>query len=67
MGLKLAKQAVNQALDAQGQWAAIQAAFSLHELGHSHNMQVHNLPIDPEGVDVIRRQSKAATPVPGNT
>ncbi|MEW6472236.1 MAG: enoyl-CoA hydratase [Actinomycetota bacterium] len=59
MGLKLAKQAVNQALDAQGQWAAIQAAFSLHELGHSHNMQVHNLPIDPEGVDVIRRQSKA--------
>jgi enoyl-CoA hydratase len=58
MGLKLAKQAVNQALDAQGQWAAIQAAFSLHELGHSHNMQVHNLPIDPEGAAVIRRQAK---------
>jgi enoyl-CoA hydratase len=57
MGLKLAKQAVNQALDAQGQWAAIQAAFSLHELGHSHNMQVHKLPIDPDGVAVIRRQS----------
>ena len=59
MGLKLAKQAVNQSLDAQGQWAAIQAAFSLHELGHSHNMQVHNLPIDPEGAAVIRRQSSA--------
>lgn len=58
MGLKLAKQAVNQALDAQGQWGAIQAAFSLHELGHSHNMQVHNLPIDPEGAAAIRRQAK---------
>ena len=57
MGLKLAKQAVNQALDAQGQWAAIQAAFSLHELGHSHNMQVHKLPIDPDGVAIIRHQS----------
>jgi enoyl-CoA hydratase len=61
MGLKLAKQAVNQSLDAQGQWAAIQAAFSLHELGHSHNMQVHNLPIDPEGAEVIRRQAKASS------
>lgn len=60
MGLKLAKQAVNQSLDAQGQWAAIQAAFSLHELGHSHNMQVHNLPIDPEGAAVIRREAKAS-------
>lgn len=59
MGVKLAKQAVNQSLDAQGQWAAIQAAFSLHELGHSHNMQVHNLPIDPEGAAVIRQQSTA--------
>lgn len=59
MGLKLAKQAVNQALDAQGQWTAVQAAFSLHELGHSHNQQVHGLPIDPAGVEIIRNQSKA--------
>ena len=64
MGLKLAKQAVNQTLDAQGQWAAIQAAFSLHELGHSHNMQVHGLPIDPTGVEVIRRQAKAGVSAP---
>jgi enoyl-CoA hydratase len=33
--LKLAKQAVNQALEAQGFWAAQQAAFALHHLGHS--------------------------------
>lgn len=60
MGLKLAKQAVNQALDAQGQWTAVQAAFSLHELGHSHNMQVHKLPIDPDGVAIIRQQSRSS-------
>ena len=51
---------MNQALDAQGQWAAIQAAFSLHELGHSHNMQVHKLPIDPDGAAIIRQQSKSS-------
>ena len=28
-GLKLAKESVNQTLDAQGQWAAFKAAFSL--------------------------------------
>ncbi len=57
MGLKLAKQSVNQALDAQGQWAAIQAAFSLHQLGHSHNMQVHGQVVDPNGAGVIHRRN----------
>ncbi len=36
-GLQLAKQAVNQALDAQGFWTAQQAAFNLQHLGHSHS------------------------------
>lgn len=35
-GLKLAKEAVNQSLDAQGQWTAMQAAFTLHTLAHTH-------------------------------
>jgi enoyl-CoA hydratase len=47
MGLKLAKQAVNQALDAQGQWTAMQAAFGLHQLAHSHNMQRFGSLLDP--------------------
>ena len=34
--LKLAKMAVNQALDAQGFHTAQQAAFNLQHLGHSH-------------------------------
>ena len=48
--LKLAKQSVNQALDAQGQWTSHQAAFSLHQLAHSHNGQVFGMPVDPSGV-----------------
>jgi enoyl-CoA hydratase len=25
-------------------------AFALHQLAHSHNMEVHGLPIDPAGM-----------------
>jgi enoyl-CoA hydratase len=50
MGLKLAKQAVNQTLDAQGQWTALQAAFGLHQLAHSHNMQRFGSLLDPAGL-----------------
>lgn len=57
MGLMLAKQAVNQALDVQGMWTAVQAAYSLHALGHSHSMQVHGYPVDPAGADIIRKLS----------
>lgn len=59
MGLKLAKQAVNQTLDAQGQWTALQAAFSLHELGHSHNQQVFGSHVHPDGARTIREEARA--------
>ncbi len=36
MGLKTAKMAVNQSLDAQGMWSALQSAYSLHHLGHAN-------------------------------
>ena len=58
MGLRLAKQSVNQAQDAQGLWTALQAAMSLQQLGHSNNMQVHGMLIDPNGLEVIKNQSK---------
>lgn len=54
MGLKLAKVSVNQAMDLQGQRAAVEAAFSLHQLGHSHNQQRFGMPVDPDGAAVIR-------------
>jgi enoyl-CoA hydratase len=57
MGLKLAKQSVNQSLDAMGQWSAVQAAFSLHQLGHSHNREQHGHLVDPGGAALIRELS----------
>ena len=59
MGLKLAKQSVNQAQDAQGFWTALQAAMSLQQLGHSNNAQVHGMLVDPSGAEVIRREAKS--------
>ncbi len=39
--LRLAKMAVNQALDAQGFWTAQQAAFNLQHVGHSHSRELY--------------------------
>lgn len=56
--LKLAKEAVNAAEDAQGRASAMNTAFALHQLAHSHNMQVHGMAVDPSGLQV-RRKSEA--------
>lgn len=53
--LKLAKEAVNAAEDAQGRTGAMNTAFALHQLAHSHNMQVHGMPVDPGGLQVRRK------------
>jgi enoyl-CoA hydratase len=45
--LKLTKEAINTAQDAQGRVAAMQTSFAMHQLCHSHNMQVHGQLIDP--------------------
>ena len=51
--LKLAKQSVNAALDAQGQEAAFKSAFALHQVAHAHNRIVSNQYIDPVGFDLL--------------
>jgi enoyl-CoA hydratase len=56
--LKLAKEAVNAAQDAQGRISAMQTSFALHQLAHSHNMQVHGMLIDPSGIDPAVRREK---------
>ncbi len=53
--LRMAKEAVNAAEDAQGRVGAMQTAFALHQLAHSHNMQVHGMPVDPGGLQVRRK------------
>lgn len=45
--LKLAKESVNQTLEAQGQWTALRAAFSLQHLAHAHNRAKFGVPVDP--------------------
>ena len=45
--LKLAKESVNQALEAQGQWTALRAAFSMQHVGHANNRIKFGSPIDP--------------------
>ena len=58
MGLRLAKQSVNQAQDAQGFWTALQGAMSLQQLGHANNQIVHGRLVDPAGAQVIRDDAK---------
>ena len=59
-GLKLAKLAVNQSLDAQGQYTAVNAAFALHHLGHANSAMVHGYPSEPEAAETVRHE--VATP-----
>ena len=53
--LKLAKESVNQMLEAQGQYTALRAAFSLQHLGHANNMIKYGIPIDPSYGRAVRR------------
>ena len=57
-GLTLAKQSVNNAQEAMGMYTAIQSAFGLHHVGHSHNrLKYDGSLVDPEGVQVIRDEA----------
>lgn len=56
LGLKLAKQSVNQAVDAQGFWPALQAAMSLQQLAHTHNLVRFGIRVDPSGFpDAVKK------------
>ncbi|WP_068875859.1 MULTISPECIES: enoyl-CoA hydratase [unclassified Phenylobacterium] len=48
--LKLVKEAVNSAQDAQGRVNAMQTSFALHQLSHAHNVDLFGVPIDPTGI-----------------
>ncbi|MFT7219417.1 MAG: enoyl-CoA hydratase [Candidatus Azotimanducaceae bacterium] len=58
VGLKLAKQSVNQMQDAQGLWPSLQAAMSLQHIGHAHERLIHNSGVAPEGGEKIKTQAK---------
>ena len=48
--LKLTKEAVNVAEDAQGRPQAMQTSFALHQLAHTHWLKLHDMLIDPTGL-----------------
>jgi hypothetical protein len=43
--LAQAKRAVNQTVDIQGFYTAVQAAFDVHQTGHGNALVVNNAPI----------------------
>jgi enoyl-CoA hydratase len=48
--LKLTKDAVNAAEDAQGRAQAMQTSFALHQLAHTHWLGLHGMLIDPSAL-----------------
>jgi enoyl-CoA hydratase len=59
--LKLTKEAINAAQDNQGRIQALQTSFALHQLCHSHNMQVHGMPVDPTFQMATSRSRESTT------
>ncbi len=57
IGLTLAKQSVNNSLDAMGMYTSIQSAFGLHHVGHNHNLRLFDSLVDPGGLQVIRDEA----------
>ncbi|MBI3954055.1 MAG: enoyl-CoA hydratase [Chloroflexi bacterium] len=59
-GLKLTKEAINQTLDAQGQWSAMQTVFVMHTLAHTHWREVN-------GNGAALYQGESAPKAPGRS
>ena len=58
MGLKAAKEAVNQMQDQQGFYSSLRSAMMIQQLSHSNNSMVHGIPVDPEGGEAVRQLIK---------
>lgn len=59
--LRLAKEAVNVAQDAQGRVNAMSASFAMHQLCHSHNQVLYDLPIDPAFLERTFKAGKSGS------
>lgn len=55
--LKLAKKAINGAQDAQGRELAMQNAFHLHQLAHTHWLKLYDFLMDPTGLPEATRKA----------
>jgi enoyl-CoA hydratase len=61
--LKLAKEAVNGSLDAQGQQQAINLAFAYHQLNHADNRLRYGGLLDPNGLPETVRTKPGLSPL----
>ncbi|MDZ7826932.1 MAG: enoyl-CoA hydratase-related protein [Gammaproteobacteria bacterium] len=59
MGLKLAKESVNQTQNSQGLYESLRAAMGHQQMGHAHNRIVHGMSVDPGGAEIVRQLAKA--------
>ena len=55
--LKLTKKAINGAQDAQGRDLAMQNAFHLHQLAHTHWLKLYDFLMDPTGLPEATRKA----------
>ncbi|MEQ8663303.1 MAG: enoyl-CoA hydratase [Gammaproteobacteria bacterium] len=55
--LKLTKKAINGAQDAQGRELAMQNAFHLHQLAHTHWLKLYDFLMDPSGLPEATRKA----------
>jgi enoyl-CoA hydratase len=58
--LKMTKLALNGVADAAGRDMAMQNAFHLHQLAHTHNLKVFSMLVDPTGLPEATRKAMAA-------
>jgi len=58
MGLKTAKESVNQMQNEQGLYAALRSAMGMQQLAHAHNYIVHGGAVDPTGMQLVRDLAK---------
>jgi enoyl-CoA hydratase len=58
MGLKTAKESVNQMQNEQGLYTALRSAMALQQLAHAQNYIVHDMAVDPAGMTLVRELAK---------
>lgn len=54
MGLKAAKESVNQTQDNQGLYNSLRSAMGLQQLSHAQNSLLYKIPVVPEGAEKVR-------------
>ncbi|MEE4301085.1 MAG: enoyl-CoA hydratase, partial [Pseudomonadales bacterium] len=58
MGLRLAKESINQMQNSQGLYESLRAAMAHQQMGHAHNRIVHGSAVDPAGAERVRALAK---------